>query len=113
MTTILSLLAALALAGEPTPAIAPSAKASPPEAVKRAKPTLDSASEVALDMARALSFLEQGQVFYKTYAKGSHTAEENKAFLKFLADYEHELETVKKELEVLRQWVEKKSGLTP
>lgn len=103
MTTIFSLLAAAALAAGPTAPVPP----------QRAKASLDSASEVALDMAQALSFLEQGQVFYKAYAKGSHTAEENKAFLKFLADYEHQLETVKKELEVLRQWADKKSGLTP
>lgn len=89
------------------------AKPVPPKPPERPKPSLDSASEVALDLARVLSFLEQGQAFYKAYAKGSHTAEENKAFLKFLADYEHELETAKKELEALRQWTDKKSGLAP
>lgn len=115
--TVLALVllssAAPCRAGDPAPAPpAAVAKTAAPESPKRAKSSLDSPSEVALDLARQLSFLEQGQAFYKAYAQGSHTAEENKAFLKFLADYEHALETAKQELEVLRQWMDKKSGLT-
>ena len=80
----------------------------PPEHVKR---DLSTASEVALDLASTLAFLEAGKVYYKAYAQGTHSAEENKAFLAFLQDYERELGTAKGEFDVLQAWLGKKSGL--
>lgn len=125
MTTLLLslLLAAAHAADAPKPAEpqAPAAPApekpaeemrfAPPAPPKRDKPSLDSASELALDLARAVSFLESGQSYFRAYSKGTHTPAENKAFVRFLEDYERELAAVKKELDVLREWVEKKSGL--
>ena len=90
---------------------APKPQFIPPTAPAREKKSLDTAAEVALDAAKSLSFLEDGQSYYRAYAKGTHSSVENKAFVKFLEDYERELATVNKELEVLRLWVEKKSAL--
>ena len=95
------------------PLAAMSADIAPPKAPEREKGELTSASAVALDAAKAVSFLEQGQVYYKAYAKGSHTADQNKAFVRFAEDYDREMATVKKELEVLQTWMEKKAELKP
>ena len=79
----------------------------------REKQELSSASAVVLDMAKSIAFMEQGQAYYKAYAKGSHKAEDNKAFVRFAEYYDRELSTVKKELEVVKLWVDKKSELKP
>jgi hypothetical protein len=101
---LLPVLPALALAADAMTA---------PKAPEREKGELVTATAVALDLAKAVAFMEQGQAYYRAYAKGTHTAEENKAFVRFAEDYDRELTTVKKELEVLRTWVEKKSDLKP
>lgn len=84
----------------------------PPAIPERAK-ELNSASQVALDLAKTISYLEQAQVYYKAYAKGTHTAAENKAFVRFAEDYDAEVSNAKRELEVLRTWLEKKADLKP
>lgn len=94
-----------------SPAAEDSPKLLPPDPPSREKRSLDSAAEVALDLAAVVSFLEHGQSYYRAYAKGTHSAAENKAFVRFLEDYERELSTARKELETLRLWAEKKSGL--
>lgn len=85
----------------------------PPQPPERSGQPLSTASAVALDMARSLAFLEQGQAYYKAYAHGTHDEAENKAFIRFAQDYDTELTNVKRELEVLRVWVDKKSDLKP
>ena len=100
-----ALLAVHALAGD--------SALTPPRAPEREKAALVTASAVALDMARSLAFLEQGQTYYKAYAKGTHTPQENKDFVKFAEDYDRELTTMKKEMEVLKLWLEKKADLKP
>lgn len=95
------------------PLLALAADIVPPKLPEREKSELSSASAVALDLAKAVAYLEQGQAYYKAYTKGSHTAEQNKAFVRFAEDYDRELSTVKRELDALRSWVDKKSELKP
>jgi hypothetical protein len=95
------------------PLWAMAADLTPPALPDREKNELTSASGVALDMAKSIAFMEQGQAYYKAYAKGSHNAAENKAFVRFAEDYDRELNNVRKELDVLRIWVDKKSDLKP
>jgi hypothetical protein len=85
----------------------------PPKPPERDGTPLSTASGVALDMAKSLAFLENGQAYYKVFSKGTHNAKENMAFVHFAEDYDQELTNVKKELEVLRVWVDKKSDLKP
>ncbi len=85
----------------------------PPSAPRRKDLQLDSASEVALDASQTLFFLERGQEYFEAYPKEKRTDEENRAYLKFLEDYERELDTFKGEMEILRLWTEKKSALAP
>lgn len=102
-TAALALLAAAALAGD----------LEPPKPPERDKKALESASAVAADVARIVAYMESGQAYYKAYARGSHTTAENKAFVRFAEDYDSELNNLKRELEVLRVWVDKKAELKP
>ncbi len=97
----------------------------PPKAAEPAKPvlmppaiparpagTLDTAAEVAKDLAVRVQYFEDGQSYYRAYTKGgSHSAEENKAFLRFLEEYERELEIARKVHTLLGVWLEKKSSI--
>jgi hypothetical protein len=83
----------------------------PPKVPARPKGTLDSAGEVARDLAARVEYFENGQSYYRAYTKGSHTPEENKAFVKFLEDYESELGIAKRTHEILGIWLEKKSSI--
>ena len=83
----------------------------PPE---RRKPSLDSAGDVARDLAFTVDFLERGQAYYQAFTHGgSHTPAENKVFVAFLQDYERELANAKQELAALKTWSDKKSELKP
>lgn len=97
------------------PAAAPSSEPkrelTPPRRPAHAQRLLESASDVSRDLAETLVFIEAGQSFFKAYARGTHTPEENKAFVQFLEDYERELATAKKEFAILQTWFEKSSGL--
>ena len=84
----------------------------PPKAPARAKNSLDSAGEVARDLAAAVEFFEAGQAYYRAFSKGTHTPEENAAFVKFLEDYEKEQLTVKRTYAALGAWLDKKSKVT-
>ncbi|MDX6770705.1 MAG: hypothetical protein SF051_14315 [Elusimicrobiota bacterium] len=84
----------------------------PPKAPARAKNSLDSAGEVARDLAAAVEYFEAGQAYYRAFTKGTHTAEENAAFAKFLEDYEKEQATAKRTHAALGAWLEKKSQVT-
>lgn len=114
----ISLIGWLALAQEPA-APAPAAPAAespralllPPKPPAHAQRVLESASDVARDMSETFAFLEAGQSYYKAFSKGSHTVEENKAFVKFLEDYERELETARKEFGLLKSWFANSSDL--
>ena len=132
-TLFLLMTASLARAGElpplpgmPAPAVAvstpaiaaPAANASviaapllPPKIPARPKGTLDTAGEVARDLAVRVEYFENGQSYYRAYTKGSHTPEENKAFVKFLEDYENELGIAKRTHSILGVWLEKKSAI--
>jgi hypothetical protein len=83
----------------------------PPKVPARPKGTLDSAGEVARDLAVRIEYFENGQSYYRAYTKGSHSPEENKAFVKFLEDYESELGIAKRTHEILGIWLEKKSSI--
>ncbi len=85
----------------------------PPDPPTNAKKPLETASAVAADVAARLVYLEQGQTYYKAFTKDSHTTAQNKMFVKFAEDYDHELTVTKQELAILQQWIEKKSELKP
>ena len=74
----------------------------PPEHSRR---SLETASELAEDLAAVVKYLEAGQSYYRAYQSGTHTVEENADFLKFLERYEQELNIAKKEAPALRKWV--------
>lgn len=99
---------------EPAPAAAPGknpAPLLPPKLPARPKGTLDSAGEVARDLAVRVEYFEHGQSYYRAYTKGSHSPEENKAFVQFLEDYENELGIAKRVHTLLSVWLEKKSAI--
>lgn len=83
----------------------------PPAVPARPKGTLDTAGEVARDLAVRVEYFENGQAYYRAYTKGSHSPEENKAFVKFLEDYENELGIAKRTHAILGVWLEKKSSI--
>lgn len=84
----------------------------PPKTPARAKNSLDGAGEVARDLAASVEYFEAGQAYYRAYAKGTHTAEENAAFVKFLEDYEKEQLNARRTHAALGQWLERKSKVT-
>ena len=101
-----------------TPSAAPAANASviaapllPPKVPARPKGTLDTAAEVARDLALRVEYFEHGQSYYRAYTKGSHSPEENKAFVQFLEDYEAELGIAKRTHAILGVWLDKKSAI--
>lgn len=83
----------------------------PPKVPARPKGTLDTAGEVARDLAVRVEYFENGQAYYRAYTKGSHTPEENKAFVQFLEDYENELGIAKRTHVILGLWLDKKSTI--
>ena len=83
----------------------------PPAFPAHEKRQLNGATEVAKDLADTVSFLEQGQTYFRACQKGTHNAQENTAFLKLVQAYEQERETAKKEMELLRRWVLDRSAL--
>jgi hypothetical protein len=66
---------------------------------------------VARDLAVRVEYFENGQSYYRAYTKGSHSPEENKAFVQFLEDYENELGIAKRTYAILGTWLEKKSSI--
>lgn len=110
---------AVAPAPAPAPAAVPvvpveapkAAPLLPPKVPARPKGTLDTAGEVARDLAVRVEYFENGQSYYRAYTKGSHTPEENKAFVKFLEDYESELGIAKRTHAILGMWLDKKSAI--
>ncbi len=104
-------------AAAPVPAPAPVVEAPkpallmPPKVPARPKGTLDSAGEVARDLAVRVEYFENGQSYYRAYTKGSHSPEENKAFVQFLEDYEKELGIAKRTHTILGIWLDKKSSI--
>jgi hypothetical protein len=84
----------------------------PPARPVRAKNSLDSAVDVAKDLLLCAEYFESGQAYYRAYTKGgTHTAEENAAFVKFLEEYEQELAVSKRVHAALGAWLEKKSSV--
>lgn len=83
----------------------------PPKIPARPKGTLDTAGEVARDLAVRVEYFESGQAYYRAYTKGSHSPEENKAFVRFLEDYEKELGIAKRTHAILGTWLDKKSSI--
>lgn len=125
MTTLLLLLALPASSQEVStaPAAVPAAAVAapapekkpvivPPKPPARSKNSLDSAGEVARDLAAAVEYFEAGQAYYRAFTKGTHTPEENAAFVKFLEEYEKEQATARRTYAALGQWLEKKSKVT-
>ena len=95
----------------PKPVEAKPAPLLPPKIPARPKGTLATAGEVARDLAVRVEYFENGQAYYRAYTKGSHTPEENKAFVRFLEDYENELGIAKRTHAILGVWLEKKSSI--
>lgn len=83
----------------------------PPAIPARPKGTLDTAGDVARDLAVRVEYFEAGQAYYRAYTKGTHTPEENKAFVRFLEEYENELGIAKRVHALLGTWLEKKSAI--
>ncbi len=105
-------MSAPAVAVSTAPAPAPvAALLLPPKVPVRPKGTLDSAGEVARDLAIRVEYFENGQSYYRAYTKGSHSPEENKAFVQFLEDYEAELGIAKRTHAILGVWLDKKSAI--
>lgn len=106
-----------AAAPEPAPAPASEPEADkpaqlfPPKIPARPQGTLDTAADVARDLAVRVEYFENGQSYYRAYTKGSHTPEENKAFVRFLEEYENELTIAKRVHLLLGTWLEKKSAI--
>lgn len=101
----------------PPPSYAPPAEAevprvlTPPAAPAHARKSLDSPGELARDLAEVVTFLEQGQAYFRAYQKGSHTPEENKLFMAFLETFEREQVVARKESDALRKWLLEQSDL--
>lgn len=84
----------------------------PPAIPARPTGTLNTAGAVADDLAVRVKYFEAGQAYYKAYTKGgSHSAEENKAFLQFLEQYDNETQIAKKVHALLGVWLDKKSAV--
>lgn len=100
-------------AAAPAPAVEEPKKAPllPPRIPARPKGTLDTAGEVARDLALRVEYFENGQSYYRAYTKGSHSPEENKAFVQFLEEYENELAIARRTHLILGTWLEKKSAI--
>lgn len=98
----------------PAAAAAPAEKRvlQPPRRPARAKDSLDGAGEVARDLAASVEYFESGQAYYRAYTKGTHSPEENAAFVKFLEEYEKELATARRTHVALGLWLDKKSKVT-
>ena len=116
MITIAFLLLTTSFARAVEPPVAVSTAAAsalllPPKIPTRPKATLVTAGEVGRDLTARLEYFEDGQAYYRAYTKGSHTPEENKAFVQFLEDYENELGIAKRTYAILGAWLEKKSSV--
>jgi hypothetical protein len=121
MTTIFLLLsAATAFAAEPavsttTPAVEISTPAAaryePPRPPAHVRRLLQTATDVSTDLADTVAYLEAGQVYFRAYARETHTHVENQRLLEFLRDYEAELSTAKKEEVILNDWIRKAANL--
>lgn len=85
----------------------------PPSPPRHEQRMVDTASDLARDLTEIVAFLEQGQSYFRAYKKGSHTAEENAAMVKFLETYERERDLAKKEADLLHAWVKTRSDLEP
>lgn len=85
----------------------------PPLAPRHEQRMVDNASDLAKDLAEIVGFLEQGQSYFRAYKKGTHSAEENAAMVKFLETYERERSLAKKEADLLHTWVKTRSDLEP
>ncbi|UPT73845.1 MAG: hypothetical protein M0D55_18690 [Elusimicrobiota bacterium] len=83
----------------------------PPPVPSRPKGTLETAGDVARDLAVRVEYFEAGQAYYRAYTKGTHTPEENRAFVRFLEEYENELSIAKRVHALLGTWLEKKSAI--
>lgn len=109
--------AAVVVVSTPVAAPAPAAEEPkkapllPPKIPSRPKGTLDTAGEVARDLAVRVEYFENGQSYYRAYTKGSHSPEENKAFVQFLEEYENELAIARRTHAILGTWLEKKSAI--
>jgi hypothetical protein len=126
MTTLLIFFSLAACAAEPSaeapvssvPSVAlavstPAAAGmtSPPTPPAHAKRLLQTATDVARDLADTVAYLEAGQAYFRAFARETHTAEENQAMLRFLREYEAELSTAKKEEVILNDWIRKAASL--
>ncbi|MBI5239613.1 MAG: hypothetical protein HY926_04010 [Elusimicrobia bacterium] len=118
MTTILLVLSLAACAAEP--AVPAAVEISTPAAAKRLEPPvppahakrlLQTATDVAGDLAETVAYLEAGQVYFRAFARETHSNEENQAMLRFLREYEAELDTAKKEEKILNDWIRKAASL--
>jgi len=83
----------------------------PPARPKHAKRNLESAADLAADLAQTVRFLEDGQAYYRAYGRGTHTVRENELFLGFLQAYESEQAVAVKEVAALSQWVRERGSL--
>ena len=84
----------------------------PPSIPSRPTGTLSTATAVADDLAARVRYFEDGQSYYRAYTKGgSHSAEENKAFVKFLEEYDNEQQIARKVHALLGVWLDKKSAV--
>jgi hypothetical protein len=96
------------------PAVAVStaeARYEPPAPPAHAQRNLDTAADLSRDLAETVAYLEAGLSYFRAFTKTTHNAAENKLFVKFLDDYERELNAARKEEQVLKTWLDKAAAL--
>ena len=88
-----------------------SAVVSPPPPPEHQNRNITTVSQLSRDLHDVVVYLEAGQDYFRKYQTGTHSVEENAAFLNFLEVYEKELELAKKEARTLRIWVDTRGSL--
>ena len=87
------------------------ARLQPPQPPAHAQRLLQTAADVSRDLADTVAYLEAGQIYFRAFARETHTHAENQRMLEFLREYEAELNTAKKEEVILNDWIRKAASL--
>ncbi|MDD5628763.1 MAG: hypothetical protein PHU21_06845 [Elusimicrobia bacterium] len=103
--------AAVAVELSTVSAAIPAARLEPPRPPAHTKRLLETATDVARDLADTVAYLEAGRVYFRAFSRETHTHAENQRMLEFLREYEAELNTAKKEETILNDWIRKAASL--
>ncbi|MCX5797556.1 MAG: hypothetical protein NTY77_18860 [Elusimicrobia bacterium] len=86
-------------------------KLQPPQPPAHTQRLLQTATDVSQDLAVTVAYLDAGQLYFRAFARETHTHAENQHMLEFLREYEAELNTAKKEEVILNDWIRKAANL--